>query len=78
MTMKWSFSCNSFVKFYVKKIGNHNMTALYPIPCYNEVCYEGTTLYWIYKPTHEILVLIPYVQKHLLNAMLTCQVVQKV
>ena len=54
------------------------MSALYPNPCFNEVCYEGTTLYWIYKPTHEILVLIPYVQKHLLNAMLTCQVVQKV
>ena len=44
MTMQWSFSYNSFVKFHVKKFGSHNMTVLYPNLCYNEpheVCYKG-------------------------------------
>ena len=27
MTIQWSFSHNSFVKFYSKKIGSRNMTA---------------------------------------------------
>ena len=26
MTMRWSFSNNSFVKYMVRKIGSHNMT----------------------------------------------------
>ena len=38
MTIKWSFSLNSFVKFHCKKFGSHNMTVLYPNLCYNEVC----------------------------------------
>ena len=40
MTMSWSFSCNSFVKFHGKKFGIHNMSVLYPNPSYNEVCYR--------------------------------------
>ena len=46
MTISWSFSYNSFVKFHGKKIGSHNMTELYPNLCYNEVCYEGTALFF--------------------------------
>ena len=42
MTIKWSFSYNSFVKFHGKK--NWDITLLYPNPCYNEVCYKGTAL----------------------------------
>ena len=44
MIISWSFSCNSFVKFQGKKFGSHNMTLLYPNPCYNEVCYIETAL----------------------------------
>ena len=33
MTMLWSFSYNSFVKFCGKIFGSHNMTVLYPNPC---------------------------------------------
>ena len=36
---------NSFIKLHGKKIGNHNMTVLYPKPCYNKVCYKGSALY---------------------------------
>ena len=35
MTIKWSFSYNSFVKFRGKKIGSNSMTKLYPKVCYN-------------------------------------------
>ena len=45
MTISWSFSYNSFVKFHGKKIGSHNMTLLYPNTFYSEVCYKGTALY---------------------------------
>ena len=45
MTMKWSFSYNSFIKFHGKKFGSHNMTVLYPNPCFNEVCYKEIALY---------------------------------
>ena len=46
MTVKWSFSNNSFVKFLgKKKIGSHNMTMLYLNLNYNEVCYKGTAFY---------------------------------
>ena len=45
MTISWSFSNNSFVKFHGQKLESHNMTTLYPNPCYNEVCYIGTALY---------------------------------
>ena len=31
MTIKWSFSYDSFVNFILKKIGSHNMTVLYSI-----------------------------------------------
>ena len=47
MTILWSFSYNSCIKFTGKKIGCHNMTVLYPNPCYNEVCYKGTALYCV-------------------------------
>ena len=43
--LPWSFSYNSFVKFHGKKFGSQNMAVLYPIPCYIEVCYNGTVLY---------------------------------
>ena len=45
MTISWSSSYNSFVKFHGKKFGSQNMTVLYPNPCYIEVCYNGTVLY---------------------------------
>ena len=45
MTIKWSFSYNSFVKFHGKKFGGHNMTMLYQNPSYNKVCYKGTAVY---------------------------------
>ena len=32
MTILWSFSYNSFVKFHGKKLDSHNMTMLYPNP----------------------------------------------
>ena len=44
MTIKLSFSYNSFEKFQVKIFGIHIMTMLYPNLCYNEVCNKGTTL----------------------------------
>ena len=46
MTILWSFSYNSFVKFHGKKFGSHNMTVLYPNLCYNKVCYKGSALYY--------------------------------
>ena len=45
MTILWSFSYNSFVKFHGKKFGIHNITLLYPNLCYNEMCYKGTEMY---------------------------------
>ena len=39
----------SFVKLHGKIfLGalSYNMTVLYPNPCYNEVCYKGTALYF--------------------------------
>ena len=45
MTILWSFSYKSFVKFYGKKLGSNNMIVLYPNTCYNEVCYKETVLY---------------------------------
>ena len=44
MTITWSFSYNSFIKFHVEKIGSHSRTVLYLSLCYNKVCYEGTVL----------------------------------
>ena len=38
MTIKWSFSYNSFVKFHDKKFGSHNITVLYPNLHSNKVC----------------------------------------
>ena len=37
MAILWSFSYNSFVKFYLKN-GSHKKTVLYPNLCYNKVC----------------------------------------
>ena len=37
MTILWSFSYYSFVKFHSKKFGSHTTTVFYPNPCYNEV-----------------------------------------
>ena len=45
MTISWSFSFNSFVKFHGEKIWSHNITVLYANLCYNQVCYEKTALY---------------------------------
>ena len=45
MTIKWSFSYNSFVKFHGKEIWEPQPDrGIYPNPCYNEVCYKGTAL----------------------------------
>ena len=44
MTIKWSFSTNSFVKFHGKKFGNHNIAVLYPNLCYTKVLYKGAGL----------------------------------
>ena len=38
----WSFSYNSFVKFYGKKNGSHNTTVLCQNLCYYETCYIVT------------------------------------
>ena len=46
--MTMSFSYNSFVKFHGKFFLSHNMTMLYPKPCYIEVWYKGTELYIIH------------------------------
>ena len=45
--MIWSFSYNSLFKFNGKTFGSHTMTVLYPNQCYNEVCYKGTTQYFL-------------------------------
>ena len=44
MTIKWSFSYNSFVNSMIKKFGSHIMIMLYPNLCYSKVCYIGTVL----------------------------------
>ena len=47
MTILWSFSYNSFVKFHNKeKLRRENL--LYPNLCYNEVCCKGTVLDMLY------------------------------
>ena len=48
MTIAWSFSYNSFVKLHGKKYGSHNMTTLYLNLCYNEECYKGTAMNYLY------------------------------
>ena len=45
MTILWSFSYNSFVKFCGKKNGRHNTIVFYPNQCYSKAWYKGTTLY---------------------------------
>ena len=45
MTISWSFSYNSFVKFDGKNFGSHNITMFYPNLYYTKVCYKGTSLY---------------------------------
>ena len=45
MTIRWSFSYNSFVKFHGKKIETTTQL-LYPNLCYNKVCYKVTELYF--------------------------------
>ena len=44
--MTGSFSYNCFVKFMVRKFWSYNMTMLYLNLCFNEMCYEGTALYF--------------------------------
>ena len=39
MTILWSFSNNSFVKFHGNNFGSYNMTMLYSNSYYNEVSY---------------------------------------
>ena len=41
MTILWSFSYKSFVKFHVKNIWEPH----YQNPYHNEVCYKGKALY---------------------------------
>ena len=49
MTILWSFSYNSFIKFpWKKKFGSHNMAELYANLCYNEAFYKGTALYLVW------------------------------
>ena len=36
---------NCFVKFHDQNIWE-SMNMFYPNPCYNEVCYKGTALYY--------------------------------
>ena len=52
MTILWSFSYNSFVKFHARKFGNHNM-CYFQISFYNDVFklffYKGTELYLNYS-----------------------------
>ena len=48
MTIVWSFSYNSFVKFHGKKIWSHNMTVVYTNACFNDVCYKGTALFCLF------------------------------
>ena len=43
MTISWSFSYNSFVKFCGKRFGIH-MTVFYLNLCCNKVCNKGTAL----------------------------------
>ena len=35
------------LKTSMVKMGSHNMAVLYPNPCYNKVCYKGTSLLFI-------------------------------
>ena len=47
MTMKWSFTFNSFVKFPGKILEpqyDHVTDVVYPNMCYNEVFYKVTAL----------------------------------
>ena len=44
MTISWSFSYNSLVKFHGKNIEINNMTVWYPSQCYKELCYKVTAL----------------------------------
>ena len=65
MTILWSFSHSSFVKFHVgQKYGGHNMTALYPNPSNNEVCYKMTALYCSLDISVASLSLHNIIQKH--------------
>ena len=47
MTILWSFSCNSFVKFQGKKMGATTRQCYHVISksVYNEVCYKETALH---------------------------------
>ena len=44
----------------LKHFGSH-MTVLYPNPCYNELCYKGTAIYYIHinDTTFEVSVFWP-------------------
>ena len=58
MTILWSFSYNSFVKFHSKRFGSQNMTVLYPDQCYNKVCYKGTAVHC--KETSVCFIWLPW------------------
>ena len=47
MTISWSFSYNSLVKFHGRKKMRARPECDHVIPnlCYNELCYKGTSLY---------------------------------
>ena len=40
---------NPFVKYHGKTIGSHNRTVLNTKPCYNEMCYKETTLFYYFR-----------------------------
>ena len=47
MTIKWSFSYNSFVKFHGTKIWEPQHDQVLSNMCYKEACYKGTVLYML-------------------------------
>ena len=61
MTITWSFSNNSFVKFHGKIFfGSYIMTMIYPNLWYNKVYYKGTALYFdliLYVPVSNFSVM---------------------
>ena len=44
MTISWSISYNSFVKFYGKIFVSHPLGSVYTNMCYNEECCKETAL----------------------------------
>ena len=45
MTILWLFPIFPLNSYRVEGFGSHNLTVLYPNPCYDKMCYKGTALY---------------------------------